>query len=86
MKIGKKATLWICQATNWWNLTRENRYSYEREISREKTESILIAAQNSVIRINYIKGKIDDAQQNNKCRSCGDKDETINQILNTSMV
>ena len=37
-----------------------------------------MAAQNSVIRTNHIKVKIDKTQQNSKCRLCGDRDETIN--------
>ena len=53
------------------------------EISHEKTwtwlrkgiferemESLLIAAQNNAIRINYVKVKIDETQQNSKCRLC----------------
>ena len=59
------------------------------EISHEKTwtwlqrenESFLIAAQNNAIRTNYIKAKIDNAQQISKCRLCGDRDETINYII-----
>ena len=38
--------------------TRRHRHGEEREISRE-TESLLIVAQNNVIRINYVKSKID---------------------------
>ena len=40
-----------------------------------------MAAQNSAIRTNYIKAKIDKTQQNSKCRLCGDRDETINHII-----
>ena len=46
-----------------------------------ETESFLIAAQNSTIRTNHIKGKIDKIQQNNRCRLCGDRDETINHLI-----
>ena len=31
--------------------------------------------------INHIKAKIDKTQQNNSCRSCGDRGETINHII-----
>ena len=48
---------------------------HERE-----TVSLLIAAQNNALKINYIKAKIDETQQNNNTRSCGD--ETINHIIN----
>ena len=46
-----------------------------------ETESLLIAAQNNVIRTNHIKTRIDKTQQNSKCRLCGDRDETINHII-----
>ena len=48
---------------------------------KRETESLLIAAQNSVIRTNHIKTRIDKTQQNSKCRLCGDRDETINYII-----
>ena len=48
---------------------------------KRETESLLIAAQVSAIRTNHIKARIDKTQQNNKCRLCGDRDETINQII-----
>ena len=38
-------------------------------------------AQNNAIRSNHIKVRIDKTQQNSKCRLCGDRDETINQII-----
>ena len=40
-----------------------------------------MAAQNSAIRTNHIKARIDKTQQNSKCRRCGDRDETINHII-----
>ena len=42
--------------------------NYKRE-----TESPLIAAQNDAKRTNYIEAKFDSAQQNHKCRLCGDR-------------
>ena len=45
-----------------------------------ETESLLIAAQDSALRTNHIKARIDKTQQNSKCRLCGDRDETINRI------
>ena len=47
---------------------------------KKETESILITAQNNAIRTNYIKIKIEHTQQDNKCRFCGDRDETNNHI------
>ena len=40
-----------------------------------------MAAQNSAIRTNHIKVRINKTQQNNKCRLCGDRDEMINHII-----
>ena len=41
---------------------------------KRETESLLIAAQNNAIRTNYVKVKIDNMQQNSKCRFCEEKD------------
>ena len=38
-------------------------------------------AQDNAIRTYYIKARIDKTQQINKCRLCGDRDETINHII-----
>ena len=40
-----------------------------------------MAAQNSAIRTNHIKATVDKTQQNSKCRLCGDRDETINDMI-----
>ena len=40
-----------------------------------------MAAQNSAIRTNHIKARIDKTQQNSKSRRCDDGDETINHII-----
>ena len=40
-----------------------------------------MAAQNSDIRTNHIKARIDKTQQNSKCRLCGDRDGIINHII-----
>ena len=37
-----------------------------------------MAAQNSSIRTNHMKARIDKTLQNSKCKLCGDRDETIN--------
>ena len=49
----------------------------KRETLREK-QSLLIAAQNNAIRTNHIKERIDEMQQNSRCRLYGDRDETVN--------
>ena len=40
-----------------------------------------MTTQNNAIRTNYMKPKIDKTQRNDKCRSYGDRDETINHII-----
>ena len=40
-----------------------------------------MVAQNSTIRTNHIKARIDKTQQNSKCRLCSDRGETINHII-----
>ena len=49
--------------------------------NNNNNESLLMAAQNTAIRSNHIKARIDKTQQNSKCRLCGDRDETINHII-----
>ena len=57
-------------------LTRLRKGNLKRE-----SESPLIAAQNNTMRTNHIKARIDKAQQNSRCRLCGDRDETVNHII-----
>ena len=40
-----------------------------------------MAAQNSTIRTNHIKARIDKTQQNSKFRLCSDRDETTNHLI-----
>ena len=35
----------------------------------------------NAIKINYIRAKINNTQQNCKCRLCGDRDDTVNHII-----
>ena len=62
--------------------TRKLWYGWEKVSLKRETESILIATENDAIRTNYIKAKIDKALQRRKCWLCGDRDETINHIIN----
>ena len=63
----------ISQEKNWTWLRKGN---FKRE-----TESLLTVAQDSALRTNHIKARIDKTQQKSKCRLCGDRDETINHII-----
>ena len=63
--------------------THEKTWTWLRKGNfKRETESLLIAAQNNAIRTNHIKVRIDKMQQNSKCRLCGDRDKTINHIIN----
>ena len=48
---------------------------------KTETESHLMAAQNSDIKTDHIKARIDKTQKNSKCRLCGGRDEMINHII-----
>ena len=48
---------------------------------KRETKSLLIATQNNTIMSNYIKMIINNTQQNCKCKSYRDWDETINHII-----
>ena len=52
----------------------------KRNLKRE-TESLQIAAQNSTIRFNYVKAKINKTQQSCRNRFCDERDEMINHII-----
>ena len=69
----KRQTAGIAQVKSW---------SWLRMVNlQRKMGSLITAAQDNAIRTNYIKAKIDRAQQNSKCRMCGDKDKTVNHIV-----
>ena len=50
---------------------------------KREIESLIIAAQNNTMRTNCIKAKLDNRQENNKCRLYSDKDDTINHSKQT---
>ena len=52
-----------------------------KENLKIESESLLIAVQNNAIRTKYVKAKVYKTQQINRCRLCGDRDETINLII-----
>ena len=64
------------------NITHEKTWPWLRKGNfKRETESLQIAVQNNAIRTNHIKARIIKTQQNNKCRQCSDRDETINHII-----
>ena len=64
------------------NISHDKTWTWLRKGNfKRETESLLMAAQNSAIRTNHIKARIDKTQQNSKYRLCGDRDETINHII-----
>ena len=64
------------------NIAHEKTWTWPRKGNfKRETESLLIAAQNNAIVTYHIKARIDKAQQNRKCRLCGDRDETISHII-----
>ena len=75
--MGRKTNVWIFQA----EISHEKPWTclWKGNLKRE-TESLSIAAETNSIRTTFIKAKIDKMWQNNKCRLCGDKNETINYI------
>ena len=64
------------------NISHDKTWAWLRKGNfKIETESLLIAAQNSAIRTNRMKARIDKTQWNSKCRLCNDRDETINHII-----
>ena len=67
------------------NISHDNTWTRLRKGNfKRETESLLMVAQNSDIRTNHIKARIDKTQQNSKCSLCGDRDEAINHISGCS--
>ena len=63
-------------------ISHQKSWTWQRKGNvKRDTESFLVASQDNAIRTNHIKVRIDKTQQNNKCRLCSDRDETINHIL-----
>ena len=64
------------------NISQDKTWTWLRKGNfKRETESLLMAAQNSAIRTNNVKVRIDKKQQNSKCRLCDNRDETINHII-----
>ena len=64
------------------DISHEKTWTWLRNgnFKREK-KTIQIATQNNAIKNNQFKARIDNTQQNCKCRLCSDRDETINYII-----
>ena len=57
------------------NISHKKKWTWKRKGNfKRETESLLMAAQNSAIRTNHIKARIDKTQQNSKCWLCSDRD------------
>ena len=64
------------------NISYDKAWTWLRKRNfRRETESLQIAAQDSALRTNHIKARIDKTQQNRKCKLCCDRYETINHII-----
>ena len=62
-------------------LTVEKYLNLDLDMATKGKPQTRIAAQNNVIRTNYIRTINDNTQQNHKCILCGDRDETVNPII-----
>ena len=77
---GKQLYGWFKRLIN--NITHDKTWTWLKKGNfKRETEFLLIAAEDNAVRTNNIKARIDKTQQNNKCRLCGDRDETINHII-----
>ena len=64
------------------NISHKRTWTWLRKGNfKRETKSPLKTPQNNAIRTNHIKARKDKMQQNNKCRLCNDRDETINHII-----
>ena len=48
---------------------------------KKKTEGLIFAAQEQALRTNWIRKNIDGREVSEKCRMCGERDESINQLI-----
>ena len=77
----RKTSLWAFKRLI-SNISHKKTWTWPRKGNlKRKTEYRLISAQNNAIRTNHIKARIDKRLQNNECRLCGNRDETIDHIL-----
>ena len=63
------------------DITGEDRWLWLKQGNlKRETESLILAAQEQAVRTNVIKAKIDNTQEQSKCRMCGEKYETVNHL------
>ena len=48
---------------------------------KRETESLIVAAQNQIIKTNLVKAKIDKSQKDTLCRLCKKADESIDHVV-----
>ena len=79
-------TRWTTHGRFKWlinNISHDKIWTWLRKGNfKRETESLQMAAQDSALRTNHIKARINKTQQNCKCRLCGHRDESINHIIN----
>ncbi len=75
--MGRKAIVWIFQATNWQNLIQEDLNMAMKGQSLERNW----ISSNSSTKQCYEDHSYLSKKQNSKCRLCGDEDKTINHII-----
>ena len=64
------------------DVTDKDRWSWLQEGSlKRETETLIMAAQEQVVRTNLVNPKIDKTQEGSTCSMCGKADERINHLL-----
>ena len=48
---------------------------------KRETETLILVVQEQAVRTNLIKAKIDNTQEQSKCRMCVEKHETVSQLI-----
>ena len=79
----RKGTTWSILLRETEDQSNEETWNWLKKGSlKRETEALITAAQDQVIRTNYIKANIDKFQRDVKCRMCRDKNETVSHIVN----
>ena len=64
------------------NTDQEKRWLWlQKSDLKPETEALICAAQEQAIRTNYVKNRIDHTSDDDKCRMCGEKGETVWHIV-----
>ena len=82
--MGQYSSLSLCPSVC-QSLTSQKLYFQEAQYLKlslkRETESFLVAARNNAIRTNNIKARVDNLQQNSRCRLSRDRNDKINSII-----